>query len=370
MPRSIFRLAVGASVLLANLLGRASANDLDRDEEVVFIPTYTLLGEGDSVVLPIRAWVFEPETSSITRNITLRSLCKVLDLDDADCQAPIFTARARMFLVDNERSQKLVIKIVNRDVELSESEADGHIRCDLTIPTDRVRASSTAAGRAVPTLAYRAVTSASDRRVMGGRVHLIPPRGLSVVSDVDDTIKLSNVLDKRELLKNTFVREFRAIDGMATAYDGWADSGAAFHYVSGSPWQLYGDIEAFRVKSGFPAGSVHLRRLRWKDGATVTAFVSAPEQYKITTIEPIMQAFPERKFVLVGDSGERDPEVYGELARRRPDQVVLVAIRNITDAALDDARMTAAFRGVPPERLQLFRDAAELPSAVRLTAAK
>ena len=49
---------------------------------------------------------------------------------------------------------------------------------------------------------------------------------------------------------------------------------------------------------------------------------------------------------------------------------MLIAIRNITDATLDDARMSAAFRDVPRDRLLLFRDAAELPSAVRLTAAR
>jgi phosphatidate phosphatase APP1 len=370
MPRSIFRLAVAAFFAPAALLGRAAATDLDRDEEAVFFPTYALMDAGETIVLPIHGWIFEPESNSITRNIGLRSLSELLGLDKSDRETPIFTARARTFLVDNERGQKVVIKLLHRDVELSESQADGHFRSNLTVPTLPVRAAATAAGRAVPTLAYRAVTSGSDRRVIGGRVHLIPRQGVSVVSDIDDTIKISNVLDKRELMKNTFAREFRAVEGMATAYDGWADSGAAFHYVSGSPWQLYNDIEAFRARDRFPAGTVHLRHLRLKDTETVTAFLNAPEQYKIGTIEPIMKAFTERQFVLVGDSGERDPEVYGELARRRPDQVALIAVRNITDATLDDARMTAAFRGVPRERLLLFRDAAELPSAVRLTAAK
>jgi len=370
MPRSIFRWAVAVSFVPAILTGRATATDLDRDEEVVFFPTYAAMEETETMVLPIHGWIFEPESNSITRNVGLRSLSALLGLDDADRETPIFTARARNFLVDNERSQKVVIKLLQRDVELSESQPDGHFRSNLTVPTLRVRADATAAGRAVPTLAYRAATSGSDRRVIGGRVHLIPRHGISVVSDIDDTIKVSNVLDKRELMKNTFAREFRAVDGMAAAYDGWADSGAAFHYVSGSPWQLYNDIEAFRVRDRFPAGTVHLRYLRLKDTETVTAFFSAPEQYKIGAIEPIMKAFPERKFVLVGDSGERDPEVYGELARRRPDQVALIAVRNITDATLDDTRMTGAFRGVPRDRLLLFRDAAELPSAVRLTAAK
>jgi phosphatidate phosphatase APP1 len=364
------RAALAAALIFAASAVPAAANDLDRDEEVVFFPTYVVQDDQPSIVLPIQAWIYEPETSSLTRNLTLRALSELLGLEEADRQAPIFTARARTFLVDNERNQKVVIKLLNRDVELSASEEDGQIRSLLTLPSDRVRAAATASGRAVPTLTYRAATSGSDRRVITGRIHLIPPKGISIVSDVDDTIKISNVLDKQELLKNTFVREFQPVEGMAAAYDGWADAGAAFHYVSGSPRQLYTDLDAFRAKSGFPAGSFHLRRLRWKDLSSIREFVSAPEQYKIGTIETIMKACPERKFVLVGDSGEKDPEVYGELARRRPDQVAMIAIRNITDSTLDDARMSGAFREVPRDRLLLFRDAAELPSAVRLTAAK
>ncbi len=64
--------------------------------------------------------------------------------------------------------------------------------------------------------------------------------------------------------------------------------------------------------------------------------------------------------MLVGDSGESDPEIYGELARRHPDAVRLVSIRDVTGEGDDDVRYRAAFRDVPVERWRRFASPAEL----------
>ena len=163
-------------------------------------------------------------------------------------------------------------------------------------------------------------------------------------------------------MRNTFLREFRAVDGMAEAYRGWSQGGAVFHYVSGSPWQLYPALAKFAVDADFPQGSYHLRTFRLQDGSS-NELLGSPKDYKLRTIEPILQAFPRRSFVFVGDSGEQDPEVYGELARRHPAQVRLIAIRNITNETLGNIRLAAAFRDVPADRCLLFREPTELPAA-------
>jgi phosphatidate phosphatase APP1 len=68
--------------------------------------------------------------------------------------------------------------------------------------------------------------------------------------------------------------------------------------------------------------------------------------------------FPKRRFILVGDSGEKDPEIYGALARSQPGRIVGIFIRDVTgDAA---ARYEAAFRGVPRETWAVFKDPAEV----------
>ena len=92
---------------------------------------------------------------------------------------------------------------------------------------------------------------------------LVPPTGLSIISDIDDTVKLSDVLNKRELLRNTFLREFVPVDGMATLYKHWEEQhDAVFHYVSASPWQLQPELEGFLRSSGFPPATFHLKSVR------------------------------------------------------------------------------------------------------------
>ncbi|MBT8100535.1 MAG: App1 family protein, partial [Gammaproteobacteria bacterium] len=67
-----------------------------------------------------------------------------------------------------------------------------------------------------------------------------------------------------------------------------------------------------------------------------------------------------------GDSGEQDPEVYGEIARRYPQSIQRILIRRLDDADRDDARYIEAFADVPPAKWQLFDDPGQL-SADALT---
>ena len=85
-----------------------------------------------------------------------------------------------------------------------------------------------------------------------------------------------------------------------------------------------------------------------------------PERYKTPVIEPLLQRFPGRQFVLVGDSGERDPEIYAALARKFPMQVTRICIRNVTNEPMGADRYKNAFRGLPPELWRVFRDPKEI----------
>jgi len=352
--------AIAALVYFSGQAGpdASLAGPLKSDEEIIFFPTFALISheldaKNRPLDVPVHGWIFEPLGSGLTRDAQFAALGKLLKLDEAEQATPYFLARAERFLVDNERGKSPDIHLLDLDLSLVESTADGHTETLFTVPVAR----GSFADREV--VEYRLIPKPGDRREFKGRVQMIAPKGLSVVSDIDDTIKFSNVLDKRELIRNTFTRKFKPIEGMAEVYRDWETKGAVFHYVSGSPWQLYEPLADFAKHENFPDGSFHLRKLRVKD-RSILAFLDPPEDFKIATIEPILKAFPERRFILVGDSGERDPEAYGELARRRPNQVAKIAIRNITDAKLGDERMKDASQNVAPERVLLLRDAEEL----------
>jgi phosphatidate phosphatase APP1 len=116
--------------------------------------------------------------------------------------------------------------------------------------------------------------------------------------------------------------------------------------------------------AGFPAGTFHLKPVRFGDSSMLD-LVGPQEAYKTGQIESLFKAFPRRGFVLIGDSGEQDPEIYGSLARKHGEQVRAIWIRNVTQETADNARCQAAFQGLARNRWLLFRDATELHERVR-----
>ncbi|KAF9090378.1 hypothetical protein BGX23_006015 [Mortierella sp. AD031] len=174
-----------------------------------------------------------------------------------------------------------------------------------------------------------------------GIVNLVDPEGISIISDIDDTIKETDVVaGTRIILRNTFLKDMMDVPGMAKVYKGWWKKGAAIHYVSNSPWQLIPSLLEFFHTHKFPPGSAHLRL---HDSVLKTYFMT-PGENKRKSIREILMDFPGRKFILVGDSGEIDMEIYTELAVAFPEQVFRIFIRDITSAKLREeaAKMAAA----------------------------
>lgn len=153
--------------------------------------------------------------------------------------------------------------------------------------------------------------------------------GVSLISDIDDTIKRSNIsLGTREIFRNTFVRELSGltVDGVREWYSAMHSMGVGMHYCSNSPWQLYPVLTTFFKMSGLPPGSMHLKAY---NGMLQGIFEPVAERKK-PVLERILDDFPERKFILVGDSGEADLEVYTELAMANPGRILAIFIRDVT----------------------------------------
>ena len=73
---------------------------------------------------------------------------------------------------------------------------------------------------------YRAVTGKKENRIFEGTVQLVSPKGISAISDIDDTLKITNVFKgKKELMKNTYLKEFTPVPGMADVYQHWRRRG-------------------------------------------------------------------------------------------------------------------------------------------------
>jgi phosphatidate phosphatase APP1 len=100
---------------------------------------------------------------------------------------------------------------------------------------------------------------------------------------------------------------------------------------------------------------MHLKPFRWKDSSFLNLFASSLET-KPPVIESILERWPRRTIILVGDSGEYDPEIYGAIARAYPDRVTAILIRDVTGEATDAPRYRKAFADLPVERCVVIDD--------------
>lgn len=167
-----------------------------------------------------------------------------------------------------------------------------------------------------------------------GRV-MIPPRraNLGIISDLDDTVIVTNVTDRLKMfltvaLLNEHTR--MPFKGVAAFYKALqkgvsgADGNPIF-YVSSSPWNLYAPLTEFLRIHNIPLGALFL-----KDFGNHTLLSSGDHRsHKLNNIEKILDTYPHLPFVLIGDSGEQDPEIYREVVKKYPQRIRVIYIRSI-----------------------------------------
>jgi phosphatidate phosphatase APP1 len=156
-----------------------------------------------------------------------------------------------------------------------------------------------------------------------GRV-LVPREDASfgVVSDIDDTVVYSHVMRKVRMLltvafSNAHTR--KPFEGVAAFYRALHAGRNPFFYVSNSPWNLYVPLAEFLDIQGLPEGPLFLRNLGLR----------MPHDHKCVAISALLAAYPRLPFVLIGDSGENDPEVYRDILRRHPERIRVIYIRSV-----------------------------------------
>jgi len=160
-----------------------------------------------------------------------------------------------------------------------------------------------------------------------------PRNPIGLISDIDDTILVSDVLSRRALLTNslTVPPEQRAsVAGMAALYgrvlkENPAPEASAVFYLSSTPRQLTDNSRRFLQANGFPRGILQLKEIVSENGDSMREH----ETYKQRRIETILGAFPQTRFYFFGDDAEHDPEIYAQVQARHPGQVAGIWIRRI-----------------------------------------
>ena len=346
------------TILLDEMTSRTRTHtSLDAEDRVVLFPSLGHLSpDGEHWLVDVHGDVFAPAAMTLRKRLLLRLLQRAMRATPEDFAGEIFSDRISRFLASDRAGRRITLRLGNELFPLRKRTGrNGHFLVALRLTSRQVDAcaeSATATNELyLPTEVYGTKVT--------GQAYLVPPQGLSIISDIDDTLKHSYVACKRTLLTNTFLKPFETIPGMAPLFREWWAAGAAFHYVSSSPWQLYRHLAEHLAAAGFPTGSFHLRNFRLRDHL-LRRILMLRRSGKLAVIRRLLRRFPERRFLLVGDSGEHDPEIYGTIARRYPQQVVGVLIRQLESRSDLTRRYARAFRGVDPQIVTRYECASEL----------
>ncbi|CAF4091653.1 unnamed protein product [Adineta steineri] len=267
--------------------------------------------------------------------------------------------RLRPFFVVDRKNENIEFNI-GSITQTIETDRHGEFYEKIQVPSDVIQTLKRQNKGNIIT--YEA--AGEDDKNLTGITHLIEPsQGISVISDIDDTIKISEVLDKVRLLANTFISPFKPVAGMPELYREWNEKNKdlTFHYLSGMPDQLYTLTQEFINTNRFPDGSFHMRHFGWA-ATSLFNFLHSTSTFihKIRYLHFFLSN-TVRDFVLIGDSGEKDPEIYGTVAREYPERIRAIFIRAIQGESFNDQRFIDAFEGVPREKWLIFNDPKQVP---------
>ncbi len=179
-----------------------------------------------------------------------------------------------------------------------------------------------------------------------GKVYVPHITQYAFISDIDDTIMVSHSKTffrrMRELMirnphtRKTFKSTQQHYQLLAEAHT-TVNQPNPFFYVSSSEWNLYDYlVETFRF-NGFPEGTFLLNQIkRWTD---LLETGNTGHEGKLVRIARIMNAFPNQKFVLLGDNSQQDPLIYQKITEKYGTNIVAIYIRNVRSSKLSATQL-------------------------------
>lgn len=163
-------------------------------------------------------------------------------------------------------------------------------------------------------------------------VHVVDPEvRYGIVSDIDDTVVVTRLPRPLVAAWNVLVRHENArepVPGMADLYHRLLDPDprAPVVYLSTGAWNAAPAIGRFLRRHGYPAGPLLLTD--W--GPTNTGWFRSGREHKRAQLRRLVHDLPDVRWVLVGDDGQRDPEIYAEAALQFPEHVRGIVVRQLT----------------------------------------
>ncbi|ROT38131.1 hypothetical protein SODALDRAFT_278580 [Sodiomyces alkalinus F11] len=312
------------------------------------------------------AAVFEKTPGDLDRKLfeMVAAIAEKLGIADDASERETIKERLLPFLRDVRPARYTQVAHVDKQFRLGPTGPNG-------ISTDNRACLEGANGAFVTS---QAIVPKGTQGMLEMRTYFAEPEGWAVLSDIDDTIKITQTGNPLSILVKTFVDPPTPIPGMPELYkyiSSMVPTTTPWFYLSASPYNLYPFLRGF-CQQWFPPGTLILRDQSWRTVAgLLTALTLGTEEYKTDRIQKVHRWFPKRKMILVGDSTQSDPEAYGEIYNQFKGWVKLILIRKATDidsigiqSKNDDKRFEDAFQGVPRDAWHVFEDPAECYSIV------
>ncbi|KAI8825429.1 hypothetical protein BJ741DRAFT_632281 [Chytriomyces cf. hyalinus JEL632] len=369
----------------------ASADQVKEESAIAPEPIINAEPAAKTLNVHVRGWVHIHKKAGFRRNLLLGISKRILSpirQDRSRLASQVFEERAGAFL-DGGFTEQGVIRVSilgfkKRSVDRSNSELDleavealvKEAQFDVTplmnssgifddvirIPESVMDEWRKAAGTGedyhmhqLEFIAYKKSGSQAGTHAFSVST-IVEETGFSIITDLDDTIKDSDVYRGPSAALNNalFTPSSSSIAGMSVLYNHFAaDCAMAFHYVSASPFQLLDMINNFLIGDEFPSGSVTLRDV-WNQASR--------KAYKDEVIKGLFTKYPKRKFILIGDAGEKDAEVYASVLKTYPDRVAKILIRSVDNDEAKIKIVHKALEGVAPNMYAVFSDPASLHS--------
>ncbi|WFE24614.1 DUF2183 domain-containing protein [Solwaraspora sp. WMMD937] len=171
-----------------------------------------------------------------------------------------------------------------------------------------------------------------DSEPVDAPVRIVDPQvRFGIISDVDDTVMVTALPRPMLAAWNTFVLDEHArasVAGMAVLYERLvtAHPGAPVLYLSTGAWNVAPTLSRFLSRHLYPAGPLLLTD--W--GPTTERWFRSGREHKRASLARLAEEFPQIRWLLVGDDGQHDPEIYAEFAAQHPDSLAAVAIRRLS----------------------------------------
>lgn len=240
----------------------------------------------------------------------------------------------------------------------SVSDAEGHFRIRLQ-PNELAQ----------HTLWHEVGLTLPDSGVTAVAHVVVPSEAASfgVISDIDDTIVQTNATSLirmvRSVINNAAAR--LPFEGVAQLYQALHAGRNPIFYVSSGPWNLYELLQDYMDINGIPAGPMFLQD--WGIDEK-TFIIGSHTEHKLAQIQTIVDYYHELKFVLLGDSGQHDPEIYLKVIQAHPGRVLAVFIRDVTPDLRDQvvAQIANEVKSLGVEMLYVKDSAEALTHATRL----